>query len=141
MNPATFDRLARLLTTPTSRRTTVLGGVAVVLVGVGRSTPTRLSATRQTASPVASPLAAAGATPLASPRASPSPLDLVAGTPPGAASAPQSRGGTCKPRFGSCAPPPSDLEGRSSYWSNECCTNTCVSYQTFPDPSVRWVCA
>jgi len=81
MNPAAFDRLARLLAAPTSRRLTVLGGVAAVLVGVDRSRPRRLGATGRTASPVASPLTAVGATPVGSPRASPSPLDLVGGTP------------------------------------------------------------
>lgn len=141
MTSARFDRLARFLATPIARRATVLGGVAALLAGVGSTTRPRHGATRQVSSPVASPLAGEGATPLASPGASPGPLDLLAGTPHGAASAPQSRGGTCKQRLGLCAPPPPELEGRSSYWSDECCTNTCVGYRTYLDPTLRWVCA
>lgn len=137
MNPDRVDRIARVLATPASRRTAVLGAVATGLAGMGIGPLARLGVAHQTATPLASE----GATPVGSPSASPGPLNLLAGTPVGASTVPQARGATCEQYMGLCAPPPPELEGRTTYWSPECCTNTCVGYRAHPDPVLRWVCA
>lgn len=118
MNPARFDRIARVLGTPTSRRATVLGGLAAALAGVGIGPLARLGAARQTASPVASPLGSGGATPLGSPPASPGPLDLLASTPAAGAEVLGRDGGTCKGRLELC-------DGSTGGYE-ECCSKVCV---------------